>query len=102
MNWERTSREEVSNLSWSLVQTGPEAAGIPRGADGRLTLRFHDLRREFASRLLESGATLAEVQAALGHCNITMTSRYLGVTDTGLQRAFARLEQYARAMDRAG
>ena len=59
-------------------------------------LHFHDLRREFASRLLESGATLAEVQAALGHANITMTSRYLGVTDTGLQKGFERLEEHRR------
>ena len=53
-------------------------------------LHFQDLRREFASRLLESGATLAEVQAWLGHANITLTSRYLGVTDAGLQQALRR------------
>lgn len=56
-------------------------------------LHFHDLRREFASRLMESGASLADVQATLGHANITMTSRYLGVTDAGLQRAFDRFEK---------
>jgi integrase len=56
-------------------------------------LHFHDLRREFASRLLESGASLADVQHTLGHANITMTQRYLGVTDAGLQRAFDRFEQ---------
>jgi integrase len=39
-------------------------------------LHFHDLRREFGSRLLESGATLAEVQLALGHTNIKQTSTY--------------------------
>jgi integrase len=36
-------------------------------------LHFHDLRREFASRLLESGAT-----------------------DTGLQKAFERLDEHRR------
>jgi hypothetical protein len=55
-------------------------------------LHFHDLRREFASRLMESGASLQEVQAWLGHANIAMTSRYLGVTDAGLQRALDRFE----------
>jgi len=60
---------------------------------GIVNLHFHDLRREFASRLLESGATLAEVQACLGHANITMTSRYLGTTDAGLQRAFRPFER---------
>ncbi|HEY2434029.1 MAG TPA: hypothetical protein VGI12_15245 [Vicinamibacterales bacterium] len=34
-------------------------------------VHYHDLRREFANRLLESGATLAEVQPWLG----TRTSR---------------------------
>jgi integrase len=74
-----------------------EAAKVPKDDAGRFTLHFHDLRREFASRLLESGATLAEVQAALGHANITMTSRYLGTSDAGLQKAFERLEAYGRA-----
>jgi integrase len=60
---------------------------------GITDLHFHDLRREFASRLMESGASLADVQATLGHANITMTSRYLGVTDAGLQRAFDRFEK---------
>jgi len=58
---------------------------------------LHDLRREFASRLLESGATLAEVQSALGHTSVTMTSRYLGVTDAGLQKSFERFDQHRRA-----
>jgi integrase len=49
------------------------------------------------SRLLELGASLPEVQAALGHATITMTSRYLGTTDAGLQKAFARLDEARRA-----
>lgn len=37
-------------------------------------LHFHDLRREFASRLLESSAGLHDVQLFLGHANGTQTS----------------------------
>jgi integrase len=48
-------------------------------------------------RLLELGASLSEVQAGLGHATITMTSRYLGTTDAGLQKAFARLDEARRA-----
>jgi integrase len=36
-------------------------------------LRFHDLRREFACRLLESGAEQHDVRDFLGHANITKT-----------------------------
>jgi integrase len=60
-------------------------------------LHFHDLRREFASRLLESHADLHDVQLFLGHAAITTTSRYLQSTPVRLERALARLEQAAAA-----
>ena len=56
-------------------------------------LHFHDLRREFASRLLESRADLHDVQMFLGHAAITTTSRYLQSTPTRLERVLARLEE---------
>ena len=40
-------------------------------------LHLHDLRREFGSRLMESGARDHEVKEWLGHANVTTTSRYL-------------------------
>jgi integrase len=55
-------------------------------------LRFHDLRREFACRLLESGAQHHDVRDFLGHANITTTSRYLASTPVRLERALARME----------
>jgi integrase len=54
-------------------------------------LHFHGLRREFASRLLESRADLHEVQMFLGHAAITTTSRYLQSTPLRLERALAKL-----------
>lgn len=42
---------------------------------GIVDLRFHDLRREFACRLLESRAELHDVRDFLGHANLTTTSR---------------------------
>jgi integrase len=60
-------------------------------------LHFHDLRREFASRLLESRADLHDVQLFLGHAAITTTSRYLQSTPVRLERALARLEALAQA-----
>jgi integrase len=58
-------------------------------------LHFHDLRREFASRLLESSADLHDVQLFLGHANITQTSTYLSSTPVRLERALARMENAA-------
>lgn len=55
-------------------------------------LHFHDLRREFASRLLESRADLHDVQMFLGHAAITTTSRYLQSTPLRLERVLAQLE----------
>jgi len=84
------------------TETGERRAGV-RGAweaacekAGIEGLNFHDLRREFGSRLHESGAPLASVQAALGHANIKMTSTYLGTTDAGLREDFKRLQDYNR------
>jgi integrase len=63
-------------------------------------LHFHDLRREFASRLLESGASDHEVRDWLGHANITTTSRYLSTTRVRLQRARAKFETHDRSAGR--
>ena len=61
---------------------------------GITNLHFHDLRREFASRLLESGAADHDVRDWLGHANITTTSRYLSTTRTRLQSVSKRFEAH--------
>lgn len=61
---------------------------------GIVDLHFHDLRREFACRLLESRAELHDVRDFLGHTNITTTSRYLRSTTLRLERALTLLEQH--------
>ena len=57
-------------------------------------LHFHDLRREFACRLLESRAELHDVRDFLGHTIITTTSRYLRSTTLRLERALTLLEEH--------
>ena len=64
-----------------------------RAAYHGIGLHLHDLRREFASRLLEASADLAAVQSFLGHASVTTTSRYLKSTPTRLARALALLER---------
>jgi integrase len=39
-------------------------------------LRFHDLRGEYASRLVERGVPLSQVRDLLGHASIVTTERY--------------------------
>jgi integrase len=68
-----------------------------KAAYRRINLRFHDLRREFASRLREApGISDHEVRDWLGHANITTTSRYLATTRTTLQQARKKFEQSRR------
>ena len=41
----------------------------------RIDLRWHALRHEYASRLVEHGVPLAQVRDLLGHASITTTAR---------------------------
>ena len=59
-------------------------------------LRIRNRRHEFGSQLLEAGGELHEVQATLGHTNITMTSTYLNATTKGVKQAFKKLEAKRR------
>lgn len=58
---------------------------------GIVGLRFYDLRREFGSRLIESGAGLHLVREALGHGSVTTTNRYLSADEAGMAAALDRL-----------
>jgi site-specific recombinase XerD len=49
--------------------------------------RFHDLRHDYASRLVQSGVDLYTVQKLLGHSSIEMTQRYAHLSDSGLKDA---------------
>jgi integrase len=42
----------------------------------QIDLHWHDLRHEYASRLVERGVPLAQVRDLLGHASITTTERY--------------------------
>ena len=72
-----------------------EAAGIVwHKAYGIEGLNFHDLRRELASTLRESGAPDHIVADVLGHANISTTSRYLQASRAGLKHYMLRLEEH--------
>ena len=46
-----------------------------------IDLRWHDLRREAASRWLDQGVDIRTIQLLLGHSSVVTTQRYLSVTD---------------------
>jgi integrase len=59
----------------------------------QINLRWHDLRHEYASRLVEEGVPLAQVRDLLGHASITTTERYDNQTLENLQIAVTKLER---------
>ena len=59
-----------------LIKRLAVAAGLRRATEPK-AYSPHKLRHAFASRMLERGATLAEVKDALGHSSIATTSIYL-------------------------
>ncbi len=58
----------------------------------RINLRWHDLRHEYASRLVERGVPLSQVRDLLGHASIVTTERYDNQTQDALLAAAKRLE----------
>ena len=57
-----------------------------------IDLHWHDLRHEYASRLVERGVPLAQVRDLLGHASIATTERYDNQRLEALQAATERLE----------
>ncbi|MFN8390094.1 MAG: site-specific integrase [Bdellovibrionota bacterium] len=56
-------------------------------------LKFHDLRHEFATRLAEQGASLAQLSEALGHRTLNMVKRYSHLTENSIQDIVAEMNQ---------
>ena len=50
-------------------------------------MRFHDLRHDFATKLLRHSGNLRLVQKALGHASIKTTERYAHVLDSEVAEA---------------
>ena len=69
-----------------LVSKHAQAAGL----DG---VTPHTLRHTFATRLLQRGANLREVQELLGHASPTTTATYTHIANRGLHDAVARLAE---------
>ena len=59
----------TSQAIYNALQKRAKQAGVTKFTP-------HDMRRTFASTLLDNGADLAVVSALMGHANITTTARY--------------------------
>jgi DNA-binding MarR family transcriptional regulator len=66
--------------------------GRPDRQEGMGRGHWHDLRHEYASRLVERGVPLAQVRDLLGHASILTTERYDNQRLEALQAAVERLE----------
>ena len=88
----RVFGDELGNPVGSIKRawrTATRKAGISN-------LRFHDLRREAASTLLERGIPLHFVSKILGHSNVATTSIYLSASSVDLRNAFDEMERRER------
>lgn len=55
----------------------------------------HSMRRTFGTLLHDRGAHIREIQELMGHSSVSMTQRYIEVTDAKLTRAVALLDGHA-------
>jgi len=81
-----TKRRHNNNYAW--LRAALDRVGITADA-GRVTL--HTARHTFASRMLNSGMSLVEVQGLLGHRNIQSTMVYSHVETGAVAEKAARL-----------
>ncbi len=63
-------------------------------------IRFHDLRRTFASHLVMAGMDMRTVTRLMGQKDIKMTMRYAHLAPDDLQAAVGVLSSELRAKDR--
>jgi site-specific recombinase XerD len=71
-----------------------------RKAAGVVGFRLHDLRHDFATKLLRESGNLRLVQRALNHASIKTTTRYAHVLDSEVADAMERVAK-SRTKSRA-
>ncbi len=83
-------------LTWGAGVDYKGPSKESQAAFRKINLRWHDLRHEYASRLVEEGVPLAQVRDLLGHASITTTERYDNQRLETLQLAVTKLERGGR------
>lgn len=67
-----------------------------RASAGMTDFRFHDLRHDFATKLLRDSGNLKLVQKALNHADIKTTTKYAHVLDEEVAAALDRVQKSRR------
>jgi integrase len=93
-------REQTSDegLVFPSPVTGAMLTNVKKAWAGVLkeanieNFRWHDMRHDFASRLVMSGVDLFRVQKLMGHSDISMTLRYAHLATSDLQKTISLLD----------
>jgi integrase len=85
--------------SGDTVKSFRTAWELTREKAGLSTVCVHDLRSEYASRLVELGVPLRQVRDLLGHCSIIVTERYDRVRLDSLKAAVSRHGRWTALQD---
>ena len=89
---ERTRGGRIKGQRYPLTRNGVKTAWRRiRKAAGVSGFRFHDLRHDFATKLLRETGNLKLVQRALNHANVKTTTRYAHVLDDEVAEALERV-----------
>lgn len=81
--------DEITRDSRTWLNDALKKAGVKN-------FRWHDLRHTFASRSIEGGASIADLQQLLGHKTIQMTMRYAHLSPSHLQAAVEKMNERRR------
>ena len=79
------------NTAYLILRKALTKAAQQAGCSQRA--KPHQLRHTFASEMLRAGASIITVMHLLGHKSVTMTMRYVQVTQSDLQREFNKARQ---------
>ena len=91
---QRTRTGRVRGQRYPLSSAGVRTAWRRlRARSGVSNFRFHDLRHDFATKLLRETGNLRLVQKALGHASIKTTTRYAHVLDSEVADAMERMSR---------
>ena len=96
-NWKNRSVVSFDGYVFINVETGKPFTTIKKAWAGLMCraqivdFTFHDLRHDFASRLVMAEVPLLRVRDLLGHSTIKLTERYAHLNPDGAREAVERI-----------